>query len=281
MEPAIMHSPVMNVNEMIEQLNQLQLPTSLMESFDAFREEAVRAASQGFNDAQLAWFLDLLNRFRGPNDHKGSLVDVFDPGMFTCDHPGWEAAPGTRIELAALTSEVAEFAGPDSEFMGIARQEIERFREYASGYSDVEILGLANVARSALVDRGKLIACWEDAIRYVAMNASARLEDLWAYDDTLWRLAPPRIIDFDDMVERRKQALLRFRSASQFQERDFACYSEDEVRTFAFDARNLFLADRAKHLAICAKCQSRLEYWTGLVQQFDRATTSPAGRTDA
>jgi hypothetical protein len=272
----------MNVNEMIEQLNQLQLPTSLMESFDAFREEAVRAASQGFNDAQLAWFLDLLNRFRGPNDHKESLEDVFDPGMFTCDHPGWEAAPGTRIELTALTSEVAEFAAPDSEFVGIARQEIRTFREIANGYSDGEILALANVARAALVDRTKLIEDRENAIRYLAMNASAKLEDLWAYDDTLWRLAPPRVIDFDDMVERRKKALLRFRSAaSPFQERDFTCYSEDEVRTFAFDARNLFLADRAKHLAICAKCQGRLEYWTGLVQQFDRATSSPAGRTDA
>ena len=53
-------------------------------------------------------FLDMLNRFRGPDDRKDSLVDIFDPGMYTCDHPAWEAAPGTRIEMPALTSEVAQ-----------------------------------------------------------------------------------------------------------------------------------------------------------------------------
>ena len=52
-----MHSPTTDIDQMIEELNQFQLPSSLMESFDAYREDAVTAASRGFNPSQLSWFL--------------------------------------------------------------------------------------------------------------------------------------------------------------------------------------------------------------------------------
>ena len=96
------------IDQMIVQLNQYILPSSLMESFDVYREECVREAARSFNQAQLSWFVDMLNRYRGPDDRKDSLVDIFDPGMYTVDHAAWEAAPGTRIEMPALTSEIAE-----------------------------------------------------------------------------------------------------------------------------------------------------------------------------
>jgi hypothetical protein len=253
-----------------------------MESFDAYREDAVRAAARKFNPSQLNWFLDLLNRFRGPDDRKDSLLDVFDPGMFTANHPAWETAPGTTIELPALTSEVAKIADRDAEFAEVAREEIRDFRELAGTFADEEILGLANIARAALVDRGKSILGREDAIRYLALNSSALLEDLWAQDDTLWLNAPARQIQFDDMVAKRKAELLVPTTARPpFQEKDFACYTEDEIRAFAFDVRKLFLTERARHLAICSRCQRRLEYWSGLVDNFDRATPSHEGRTDA
>ena len=277
-----MHYPATDIDQMIEQLNQLQLPSSLMESFDAYRKESVKSAAQGLNPIQLTWFLDMLNRFRGPDDHKESLIDVFDPGMFTCDHPAWDAAPGTLIELPALTSEVARIANRDSEFGQIAREEIRAFRDHASTYSDEEILGLAKIARAALADRNKVFQGREDAIRYLALNASAQLENLWAYDDKVWKNAPARRIDFDDMVAKRKADILKMdRAQPQFSEADFTCYSEGEIRTFAFDVRNLFLTDRAKHLAICTRCQNRLEYWSGLVEKFDRAVPQHSDRADA
>ena len=277
-----MHIPDTDINHMIEQLNQLQIPSSLMESFDAYREETVQAASKRFSRAQLDWFLDLLNRFRGPDDSKESLLDVFDPGMFTCDHPAWDAAPGIRIEMPALTSEVAALAPDDSEFVQIAREEVQEFRKDAGTYTDEEILGLAAIARAALVDRTTAFHGREDAIRYLALNASAELEDFWACDDTLWRTAPARVIEFSDMVAKRKAELSQKTSTRPtFQKMDFACYSEHEVRTFAFDVRSLFLTERAKHLAICSRCQKRLEYWSGLVEKFDRLTVSCAMRPDA
>jgi hypothetical protein len=276
-----MHSPTTDIDQMIEELNQFQLPSSLMESFDAYREDAVTAASRGFNPSQLSWFLNLLNRFRGPDDRKDSLLDAFDPGMFTANHPAWETAPGTMIELPALTSDVAKTADRNSEFAEVANEEIRDFRELAGAFADEEILGLANIALAALVDRGKSLLGREDAIRYLALNASALLEDLWAQADTFWSIAPARQIVFDDMVAKRKAELLAPATARPpFEEKDFACYTEDEIHAFAFDVRKLFLTERARHLAICSRCQRRLEYWSGLVENFDHATPSHEGRPD-
>jgi len=276
-----MQKPTTDIQEMIKELNRFQLPSSLMESFDAWREDAAGAASREFTPSQLSWFLDLVNRFRGPEDRKDSLLEVFDPGMYTANHPAWEAAPGTEIELPALTSDVAGIVVGDSEFAEIAREEIRDFREVARPFSDEEMVGLAKIARAALADHRKPAGGGEDAVRYLALNASALLEDLWAEDDTFWVKAPNRRIHFEDMVARRKTELLATESARPaFQEKDFACYTEDEIRTFAFDVRKLFLTERAKHLAICSRCQRRLEHWSGLVENFDRAT-SLEGRADA
>jgi hypothetical protein len=200
------------IDQMIVQLNQYILPSSLMESFDVYREECVREAARNFNQAQLSWFVDLLNRYRGPDDRKDSLVDIFDPGMYTVDHAAWKAAPGTRIEMPALVSDVAKLVDRDSEFAEIARTQINEFRHHAKTYSDDEILGLARVAASALVDREKTFQGRQDAIRYLALNASSVIEDLWATDDTPWKNAPVRYIEFDDMVAKRKVDLLKLES---------------------------------------------------------------------
>jgi hypothetical protein len=277
-----MQTPATEIGQMIVQLNEFILPSSLMESFDVYREESVKSAARGFNAAQLSWFLDMLNWFRGPYKSKDSLVDIFDPGMYNWDHPAWEAAPGTRIEMPALTSEVARLVDRNSEFTEIAAEEINDFRDHAETYADEEILGLAHIAAAALVEQGRSFHGREDAIRYLALNASAELEDLWAKDDTLWKNAPARQIEFDDMVAKRKADLLKVESIHpHFEERDFACYCEDEIRRFAFDIRSLFLTDHAKHLAICTRCQTRLESWTNLLERFEQSASAQNGRADA
>ena len=277
-----MQNPAMHIEEMIKELNRFQLPGSLMDCFDIYREEAVAAASREFSPSQLSWFLDLVNRFRGPEDRKDSLLEIFDPGMYTANHPGWEAPPRTEIELPALTSEVATIAGADSEFQQIARQESRDFRELARSFADEEIIGLARIAGAALADHSKSFREREDAIRYLALNASALIEDLWAQDDALWVKAPSRRIHFEDMVARRKAELMAAVSAkAAFEEKDFACLMDDEISAFAFDVRKLFLTGRAKHLAICSRCRLRLEFWSGLVENFDRATPLQEGKVDA
>jgi hypothetical protein len=277
-----MHNPTTDIEQMIQELNAIQLPGSLMESFDAYREDTLRTATKEFTSSQLNWYLDLLNRFRGPNDRKDSLLEIFDPEMYTVNHSAWDAPPGTRIQMPALTSEVARLADRNSEFADLAREEIREFYELAESYADEEVLGMARIAQAALVDRRTTFQSRQDAIRYLALNASALLEDLWAQDDSLWLRAPARQIEFEDML-RKRQTELRRSGATRpaFEEKDFACYAEGEIRAFAFDIRKLLLTGRARHLAICPRCQRRLEHWTGLVERFDQATPLHDGKADA
>jgi hypothetical protein len=105
-----MEAPETNIRSMIQELNQYILPSTLMESFDAYREGAYKDAIRSIAPSTLAWFLDMLNRYRGPEDRKESLLEVFDPSMFTVNHPAWETPPGTAIDLPALTSDIAACA---------------------------------------------------------------------------------------------------------------------------------------------------------------------------
>ncbi len=277
-----MEAQATDMDQMIRQLNELIVPSTLMESFDAYREDSVKASARKFSETQLSWFLDMLNRFRGADDRKDSLLDIFDPSMFTFEHPAWGSAPGTQIEMPALTSDVALLVDRDSEFASVANSEIREFHIHAGTYGEEEIHGLAQLAALSLADQGRTFSGREEAIRYLALNASAMLEDLWATDDTLWKDAPARRIQFDDMVQQRKADLLKLQSIQPpFEEADFTCYSEDEIRKFAFDIRSMFLTNRAKHIAVCTRCQTRLESWTKLVERFDQSTPIHCERTDA
>ena len=277
-----MQNPTTDIDQMIHELNSIQLPGSLMESFDAYREDSLRSATEALTPSQRDWYLDLFDRFRGPDDRNDALLDIFDPGMYMVDHPAWDAPPGTRIEMPALTSEVANIADRNSEFAAVAGMEIRKFRDLADSFADEEVLGLARIARAALVDRKTTFPDRQDSIRYLALNSSVRLEDLWAEDDSLWVTARPRQIEFEDMVARKRAKLCRpGANRPAFSEKDFTCFSEDEIRDSAFDIRRLLLTGRAMHLGVCSRCLRRLEYWSVLVRKFEEAATYDNGRPDA
>jgi hypothetical protein len=276
-----MEAPETNIRRILQELNQYILPSTLMESFDAYREEAFKEAIRSIAPSTLAWFLDLFNRYRGPGDRNESLLEVFDPCMFTVNHPAWEMPPGTAIDLPALTSDIAARAERDSKLAEIARSEIRQFREHADTYDDAELMELGAIAIAGLGDPGRTFHDREDVLRYLALNASTEMEDLWATDDTAWANAPDRHIEFPDMVARRKEQLLEGKGAPRLREADFSCYSDDEVRSFALDMRSLFIHDRARHLAVCRRCQTRLKSWTKLLSEFDRMTSTRQGRADA
>lgn len=281
-EEVSMRTQAATVEQVIGNSEKFIFPSSLMENFDACREEEVRRASAAFTPSQLAWFLDLANRFRGPQDRKDSLMEVFDPCMFTVHHPAWEAAPGTRIELPSLTSDVAAIVDRRSQFAEIVSEEINLFRNHSETYADEEVIGLARIAAAGLADQSRVFKERHRAIRYVALNASARLEDLWAADDTPWRSAPSRVIEFGDVTAKRKAAAPQKISLQGcFQEKDFTCYSERELCQFAFDIHGLFLTDRAKHLAVCTRCLNRLESWTRRMDSFKQNAAAPDSRTNA
>jgi hypothetical protein len=191
-----MNDPTTDTEKMIQELNQYILPGTLMESFDAYREEAYRQALSSIPKTSVAWFLDMLNRFRGPEDRKESLLEVFDPSMFTVNHPAWERPPGTSIDLPPLTSEVVANAKKDSEMAEVAREEVRRFREHADTYDDEELMKLGSIAIAGLADLGRTFKNREAVLRYLALNASTGMEDLWAADDTDWLEAPTATSSF-------------------------------------------------------------------------------------
>jgi hypothetical protein len=82
-----MEAPETNIRRMIQELNQYILPSTLMESFDAYREEAYKEAIRSIAPSTLAWFLDMLNRYRGHEDRKESLLEVFDSQHVHCEPP--------------------------------------------------------------------------------------------------------------------------------------------------------------------------------------------------
>ena len=270
-----------DVEKMIEERNQYMLPSTLMECFDAWREEAHKQAIRSIPKSSLGWFLDMLNRFRGPEDRKESLLEVFDPSMFTVNHPAWQSPPGTVIELPALTSEIAAKANRESEFAAAAREEVREFREQADLYDDEELMQLGAIAIACLGDQRRTFQNREAVIRYLALNASPRMEDLWVSDDSEWLEAPRRRIEFPDMLAWRKEQLLRGDGPPYLREQELICYSEDEIRRFGLDMRSLFLHDRPRHLAICSRCQTRLESWMKQLRDFDKQTLQPARRPEA
>jgi hypothetical protein len=270
-----------DIERMIQELNQYILPSTLMECFDAYREENYKEAIRTVPEATLAWFLDMLNRYRGPEDGKESLLEVFDPSMYTENHQAWERPPGTVIEVPALTSEVILTAEKDSEMVEVARDEIVQFRNHAGTYDDEELMQLGGIAKAGLADEKTVFHGRDEVIRYLALNASALLEDLWVADATEWLEAPVRSIQFPDMVVLRRDQMLNSQLAPALKNEDFVCYTDNEVRKFACDMRSLFLYDRSRHLAICTGCQKRLEAWTKIISDFDNKIMTKTGRTDA
>lgn len=276
-----MATPHTDIEKMIQELNQYILPSTLMECFDAYRDEKYREAIKTIPEATLAWFLDMLNRYRGSEDKKESLLEVFDPSMYTENHPAWESPPGTVIELPALTSEVVALAEKESVLAEVARDEIRQFRDHADSYDDEELMQLGEIAKAGLADQKKVFETREEIICYLALNAGARIEDLWVADATEWLEAPLRKIKFPDMVLRRREQMLHGQLAPALKENDFVCYTDKEVRSFACDLRSLFLHDRSRHLVICTGCQKRLEAWTKIISDFDNKIATKTRWADA
>jgi len=77
-------------------------------------------------------------------------------------------------------------------------------------------------------------------------------------------------------------------SATEKQKQDFGieivlsfCCTEEEIRRFGMDMRSLFLDDRPRHLAICYRCQTRLESWIKQLRDFDNHVFEQQRRPDA
>lgn len=256
------------LGQQLEQINrsleELTLPSALIDCFEHQRRREMRKAAATFNDNELSWLLDLLNQLRGAADRQDDFDLIFDPMMYTEADAAWEAPPGCEVELPLLNSQLLEHEAVTSEFKQIADEEVTQFRTLADTFPDETLQGLARLAAAALLDSEPVISDRRSAIRYLALNASARLEDYWANDDTLWKMADTRKVQLSDLVSEQKDNLRRGQLVTvhgAVTEADLHCYTEEEIKHFAFNADEFLLSGKTRHMPLCGYCQERVAKW--------------------
>ena len=258
-------------------LEECILPGTLMDCFEHHRRREMRKAAISFNDNELSWFLHMMNNLRGVADQKDDFDVLFDPAMYMVNHSAWGAAPGLVIELPALNTQVADRAEADSVFRVIAEEEVARLRTLAETYPDEAVIGLAKIAAAAFVDAETAIADRKSAIRYLAINTSARLEDYWAADDTLWQETGDRVIKLSDVVAEQKEQILRDKATTLSEtvtEADLECYTEEQIKHFAFNPDKFVLSGQTRHLPLCGSCQEQVAYWIDYVRRSEERMLS-------
>ena len=258
-------------------LEEFVLPGTLMDCFEHHRRREMRKAAIAFNDNELSWFLHMMNELRGVADQKDDFDVLFDPVMYMVDHPAWGAPPGLVINLPALNSQVFGRAEADSAFRVIAEEEVAQLRTLAETYPDEAVLGLAKIAAAAFVDAQPDIIDRRSAIRYLAINTSAKLEDYWAADDTPWQEAGDRVVRLSDVVAEQKEQILQDRAAispETVTEADLECYSEEQIKHFAFNPDKFLLSRKTRHLPLCGYCQERVAYWIKYVRRTEERMLS-------
>jgi hypothetical protein len=256
----------------IEPLEDFALAGTLMDCFEYHRRRELRNAAAAFTERELSWFLHMMNELRGVSDRKEDFDLLFDPVMYMEDHSAWTDPPGLIIKLPALNTQVFKGAGSNSVFRSIAENEVSRLAILADSYIDKAIVGLANIAIAAYVDQDAMITDRRSAIRYLAINTSARLEDYWAANDSLWTKAGNRMVHLPDVVAEQKVEIIQDRAAgfnTAVNEEDLVCYSEREIKHFAFNPEAFLRSGKTRHLVLCRFCQGRIAQWIEFVRHTE------------
>lgn len=248
----------------IEPLEEFALADTLMDCFEYHRRRDMRQAAATFTDKELSWFLHMMNELRGVADRKEDFDLLFDPVMYMEDHSAWTDPPGLAIRLPVLNTQVLERVGANSVFRAIAENEVLRLAISADSYPDEAIVGLANIAIAAYVDQDAVIDDRHSAVRYLAINTSARLEDYWVADDSLWTKIGDRTVHLPDVVAEQKSAILQGRASvfnTPLTREDLVCYSDQEIKHFAFNPDRFLLSRKFVHMALCRSCQRQIVRW--------------------
>lgn len=123
-----------------------------------------------------------------------------------------------------------------------------------------------------ILDTSTILSDRRSAIRYLAVNTSAKLEDYWVVDDSLWTKTGNRTVHLSDVVAEQKKQRLRDQEAitqNTVIEEDLACYSEDQIRHFTFNPDEFLLSGKTRHMPHCGFCQERIARWIEYVRKTE------------
>jgi hypothetical protein len=108
-----------------------------------------------------------------------------------------------------------------------------------------------------------------------------RLEDYWAADDSLWTNGGNRTVNLPDVVAEQESNILQSR-ASAFNtpvtQEDLVCYSEQEIKHFAFNPDRFPLSRKSMHMALCGLCQRQIARWIEYVRNTEERLISDGER---
>ena len=244
------------------ELEKYILPSTLMDCFELHRDEQIQKAAARFTPQFQSHLLAMMNEFRGWEDRKEGFDLLFDPSLYFMHHSAaWEAAPSRTISLPPLNTQVVSRLPADSPLVILAEEEMSRFSVLSDTYMDDDLIGLASIAAAGYGDTHAGAMDRRSSIRYVAINASSRIEDMWAMSEYVWVHTPDRIVELPDVTGSMKARMLADTAAfcaSPLTAVDLTCYSEQEVRLFAFSPPKFLLSGKTKHMALCGLCQEKI-----------------------
>lgn len=263
------------------ELDKYILPGTLMDCFELHRNEEMKKARAQFTPEFETHLIDMMNDFRGWEDRKESFDVLFDASMYFLHHvSAWEAAPARTICLPALNTQVVARLPADSPLTILAEEEVSRLRRLSDTYMDEDMIGLARIAAAGYGDTAAGGMDRRAAIRYVAINASARIEDLWAVSEGAWVRTADRIVPLPDITGQMKSKMLEDTKAfceSPLTSEDLTCYDEDQIRHYAFNPDKFLLSGKTKHVALCGLCQDKIAGWVQRAATAERQLRAERG----
>jgi len=271
-----------NSDTFLQQLDDLMLPASLEEAFEAYRFDLLRKVCESQNENQLSWYLHEINQLHADAEPAPSFSETFDP-FLRLHHGTSHCPPSTLIVLPPLPSTIVRggIILP-SALLGIVEGDIFALGSRLEMYEEAEVNMLARIATAALVDQ-RDFSDRKSAIEYIATNASQKLKQSLLSDQSFWSSVPRRQVEFPDMVsERRKQLASCDLFNPPLSENELECFADEEIREQTRDIRVMALSPKIRHLSFCRSCLNKFARWqTDLARFHQLAENSSSGRYNA
>ncbi len=80
------------------------------------------------------------------------------------------------------------------------------------------------------------------------------------------------MVRLSDVVAEQKEQILRYKvaiSSHTITPADLECYTEEQIKHFAFNADKFLLSGQTRHLPLCGRCLERIGYWVEYVRRTE------------
>lgn len=189
-----MNKPTFELEELLAWLDDLMIPATLEDAFEAYRFDLLEKACAGLSLNTLTTYTDVMKSLNTVQ-LRHSFSDIFDP-FLGCAHPAASQSPTTAIDLPSLPSTIVSSNQQSNSAIiePLARSEVDRFTSILSTHTDLRIDELFVIAAAGMGDDAELDG-EARRIAYVSLNGSERVRQLLRNHSHLLRVSR-RIVSF-------------------------------------------------------------------------------------